>query len=109
MKSAEVKLPDGSTKQLTVDATANEIVFGDTAKQGIYHLRAGTNETTFCADLLDSAESNIRPRDELKFGEYTRITATTVQRTNMELWRTLAAIGLAVLLFEWWWYHRRTV
>jgi len=109
VKSAEVKLPDGSTKQLTVDATANEIVFGDTAKQGVYHLRAGTNETTFCADLLDSAESNIRPRDELKFGEYTRVTATTVQRTNMELWRTLATIGLAVLLFEWWWYHRRTV
>jgi len=109
VQSAEVKLPDGSTKQIAVDLTANEIVFGDTAKQGIYHLRAGTNEVTFCADLLDSAESNIRPRDELKFGEYTRVTATTVQRTNMELWRTLAAIGLAVLLFEWWWYHRRTV
>ena len=109
VKRAEVKLPDGSTRTLHVDATANEIVFGDTAQQGIYHLRAGTNETTFCANLLDSAESNIRPHDELKFGEYTRVTATTVQRTNMELWRTLAAIGLAVLMFEWWWYHKRTV
>ena len=108
VKSAEVKLPDGSTKQLNVEG-ANELVFGDTARQGVYHLRAGTNETTFCANLLDAAESNIRPRDELKFGEYTRVAATTVQRTNMELWRTLAAIGLAVLLFEWWWYHRRTV
>lgn len=108
VKSAEVKLPDGSTKQLNVEG-ANEIVFGDTAKQGIYHLRAGANEVTFVANLLDSAESNIRPRDELKFGEYTRVTATTVRRTNMELWRTLAAIGLAVLMFEWWWYHRRTV
>jgi Ca-activated chloride channel family protein len=108
VKSAEVKLPDGSAKQLNVEG-ANEIVFGDTAKQGVYHLRAGTNEVTFCANLLDSAESNIRPRDELKFGEYTKVEATTVQRTNMELWRTLAAIGLAVLLFEWWWYHRRTV
>jgi len=108
VKTAEVKLPDGKTATLNIEG-ANEIVFGDTAKQGIYHLRAGTNEVTFCADLLDSAESNIRPRDELKFGEYTRVTATTVQRTNMELWRTLAAIGLAVLLFEWWWYHRRTV
>lgn len=108
VKSAEVKLPDGKTATLNVEG-ANEIVFGDTARQGVYHLRAGTNEITFCADLLDAAESNIRPRDELKFGEYTRVTATTVQRTNMELWRTLAAIGLAVLLFEWWWYHRRTV
>ena len=108
VKTAEVKLPDGKATTLNVEG-ANEIVFGDTAKQGVYHLRAGTNQVTFCADLLDSAESNIRPRDELKFGEYTKVEATTVQRTNMELWRTLAAIGLAVLLFEWWWYHRRTV
>lgn len=108
VKNAVVKLPDGKSATLNLDG-ANELVFGDTARQGVYHLRAGTNEVTFCANLLDSAESNIRPRDELKFGEYTRVTATTVQRTNMELWRTLAAIGLAVLLFEWWWYHRRTV
>jgi hypothetical protein len=108
VKTAEVKLPDGKTTTLNVEG-ANEIVFGDTARQGVYHLRAGTNEITFCANLLDSTESNIRPRDELKFGEYTKVEATTVQRTNMELWRTLAAIGLAVLLFEWWWYHRRTV
>jgi Ca-activated chloride channel family protein len=109
VKNAEVKLPDGKTTTLNNLEGANEIVFGDTAKQGIYQLRVGTNEVTFCANLLDSAESNIRPREELKFGEYTRVEATTVQRTNMELWRTLAAVGLAVLLFEWWWYHRRTV
>lgn len=108
VKNAVVKLPDGKSATLNLDG-ANELVFGDTARQGVYHLRAGTNEVTFCANLLDSAESNIRPHDELKFGEYTRVTATTVQRTNMELWRTLAAIGLVVLLFEWWWYHRRTV
>ena len=108
VNSAEVKLPDGKTATLNVEG-ANEIVFGHTARRGVYRLRAGTNEVAFCANLLDSAESNIRPRDELKFGEYTSVAATTVQRTNMELWRTLAAIGLAVLLFEWWWYHRRTV
>jgi len=108
VKSAEVKLPDGKSTIINLEG-ANELVFGDTANQGVYHLRAGTNAITFCANLLDAAESNIQPRDELKFGEFTRVTATTVQRTNMELWRTLAGIGLAVLMFEWWWYHRRTV
>ncbi|HEX5223231.1 MAG TPA: VWA domain-containing protein [Verrucomicrobiae bacterium] len=108
VKTAEVKLPDGKSATLNLD-NANELVFGDTGHQGVYHLRAGTNNITFCANLLDSAESNIRPRDELKFGEYTTVTATTVQRTNMEMWRTLAGLGLAVLMFEWWWYHRRTV
>ncbi len=108
VKTAEVKSPDGKTTMLNVEG-ANEIIFGETARRGVYHLRAGTNEVAIAANLLDAAESNILPRDELKFGEYTRVAATTVQRTNMELWRTLAAIGLAVLLFEWWWYHRRTV
>ena len=37
------------------------------------------------------------------------VTATTLQRTNTELWRTIAGIGLLALMFEWWYYHRRTV
>ena len=69
-------------------------VFGDTFKQGVYRVRLSTNEVTFCSDLLDPAESNIKPRDELQLGKYTKVTATTMQRTNMELWRTIASIGL---------------
>jgi len=107
--SAQITLPDGTTKALTVDANAKEIVFGDTFKQGTYRLRAGTNETVFCVNLLDAAESNIKPRDELQFGQYAKVSATTLQRANMELWRTIAALALVVLLFEWWWYHRRMV
>ena len=63
----------------------------------------------FCVNLLDADESNIQPREELQFGKYAKVEATTMRRANMELWRTLAALGLAVLMFEWWWYHRRTV
>jgi hypothetical protein len=107
--SAEVALPDGATKTLKLDPTANELVFGETYKQGIYRLRVGTNETTFAVDLLDAAESNIKPRDELHLGKYTKVAATTRQRANMELWRTIAGMGLLLLLAEWWYYHRRTV
>jgi hypothetical protein len=107
--SAQVTFPDGSTKTLKLDPTANELVFGETYKQGIYRLHLGTNETTFCANLLDAAESNIQPRDELHLGKYTKVAATTRQRANMELWRTIAGLGLLLLLAEWWYYHRRTV
>ncbi len=107
--SAQVKLPDGTERTITLDKNANEFVFADTGKAGVYHLRLGTNETVFCVNLLDSEETNIRPRDELKLGSYTRVAATTVQRANMELWRTIAAIGVLMLLVEWWYYHRRTV
>jgi Ca-activated chloride channel family protein len=108
-KSAQITLPGGATKSIGVDPNANEFVFGDTGRQGIYRVRLGTNETAFCSDLLDLAESNIQPRDELQLGRYTKVTATKMQRTNMELWRTIAGIGLGVLLLEWWYYHRRTV
>jgi len=107
-KAAQVTFPDGRVKNLNVDPSANELVFGDTYKQGTYRLRLGTNETVFCVDLLDAAESNIKPREELKLGQYTRVAATTRQRANMELWRIIASIGLLVLLVEWWYYHRRT-
>ncbi len=106
---AEVTLPGGATKALTLDPSANELVFGETYKQGVYRLRLGTNDTAFCVNLLDAAESNIKPRDELQLGAYTKVSATTTKRANMELWRTIAALGLLVLLAEWWYYHRRTV
>ena len=107
--NATVTLPDGTKRNLKVDTKASEVVFGDTFHQGTYRLTAGTNETTFCVALLDAEESNIKPREVLQFGKYTKVTATTLHRANMELWRTIAAIALAVLLFEWWYYHRRTV
>jgi len=105
---AEVQFPDGDTRRLDPDPQSTELVFGDTAKEGIYHLTAGTNETTFCVNLLDADESNIQPRDELSLGEYTKVTASTAKPANTELWRTLAILALGVLLLEWWWYHRRT-
>jgi hypothetical protein len=108
-KEADVTLPGGGTRHLTLDSSANEAVFSETYKQGIYRMRAGTNDTAFCVDLLDAAESNIKPQDELKLGQYTKVTATKMQRTNMELWRTIAGLGLLMLLVEWWYYHRRTV
>ena len=107
--SAEVTFPDGRKRALAVDTNAQELVFGDTARQGVYHLTLGTNQTVFCVDLLDSAESDTHPRAELNFGRFGNVTATTMRRANLEIWRWIAALGLAVLMFEWWYYHRRTV
>ncbi len=108
-KSAQVTLPGGTTRTFRLDEKANEFVFGETFKEGVYRLHIGTNDTAFCVNLLDAAESKIAPRDELQLGRYTKVTATTMQRANMEVWRTIAWIGMAVLLVEWWFYHRRTV
>jgi hypothetical protein len=106
--SAEITRPDGSKQTVAIDPGAREIVFGDTARRGAYRLRAGTNEVTFCVNLLDAQESRIAPREELPFGKYEKVAATTMKRASRESWRWLAAAALAVLLFEWWWYHKRT-
>jgi Ca-activated chloride channel homolog len=105
----DVLLPGGVTKPLTLETNAAEVVFAETARQGIYRLRAGTNETAFCVNLMDGAETDTTPRAELKLGKYSTVAATTVRRANVEIWRWIAAAALAVLLFEWWFYHRRTV
>ena len=107
--SAQVSLPGGRTRTVSIDPNASEFVFGDTSKQGVYRVRLGTNDTVFCVNLLDAAESNIKPRDELQLGKYTKVRATSMQRANMEVWRTFAGLALLVLLGEWWFYHRRTV
>ena len=107
-QSAEVTFPDGSKRAFALDPNAQELVFGDTAKQGVYHLYLGTNQTAFCVDLLDSPESDTHPKAELNFGKFGNVAATTMRRANLEIWRWIAAIGVAVLMFEWWYYHRRT-
>jgi hypothetical protein len=105
---AEVILPNGSRRPLPPGPGEQELVFGDTARQGVYRLVAGTNEVTFCVNLLDAAESDTTPRGEIKLGQYASVTATTEKRANVELWRWFALAGLLALLFEWWYYHKRT-
>jgi Ca-activated chloride channel family protein len=106
--TAEITAPDGNRKTIPVEAGARELIVGETHRQGTYRVKAGTNDVIFCVNLLDAAESNLTPREELPFGKYSKVTATTVKRANVELWRWIALAALAFLLFEWWFYHRRT-
>ena len=108
LTNATVRLPDGSDHAVAIDPGARELVFGQTARQGVYQLKAGTNDLLVCANLLDSAETDTTPKPELKFGKYARVGATTTKRASLEWWRWLAAAALAALSFEWWFYHRRT-
>lgn len=86
-----------------------EAVFGGTTRQGVYRLKAGTNEVPFCVNVMDAFESSIAPRDELPLGRYgTSIKAAGAVKANNEIWRWLAGVGLLVLMVEWWYYHKRT-
>lgn len=107
--SARVTRPDGTVQALTLEPNTREVAYGDTARQGVYHLQAGTNAVAFCVNLLDPAETAIAPRSELPMGKAGSVAATTLKRASKELWRWLLGAALLVLLFEWWFYHKRTV
>ncbi len=107
--NARIRYPNGSIKALETAPNQTELVFADTSVQGLYRLTFGTNEVSFCVNLLDSQESRIAPRDELRYSKRAGVLASTAKSTNQELWRWLAALGLLVLLWEWWYYHRRSV
>jgi hypothetical protein len=105
---ARVRSPDGTQRTLSLGSNAREVVFGETQRRGVYRVSAGTNEVSFAVNLLDAAETDTTPKPEIRFGQYARAQATTFQPADLELWRWIAAAGLAVLMFEWWFYHRRT-
>ena len=102
-----VTLPDGEIVETSTMGNG-EFVFADTFQQGVYHAKYGTNEISFCVNLLNAGESAIESRDVLKLGKYGRVEATLQLDADKELWRWFAIICLLLLVFEWWFYHRRT-
>ncbi|MEC8988967.1 MAG: hypothetical protein VYB66_06970, partial [Verrucomicrobiota bacterium] len=111
-QSVTIELPDGSTRE-TRTTTTGELIFGDTFQQGVYSATFGTNALQFCVNLLNSDESRIRSRESLQLGEYSTVEATVEAKVqanvDKEAWRWIALICLGFILFEWWFYHRRTV
>ena len=110
-QSVTIELPDGSTRE-TRTTTTGELIFGDTFQQGVYSATFGTNALRFCVNLLNSDESRIRSRESLQLGEYSTVEATVEAKVqanvDKEAWRWIALICLGFILFEWWFYHRRT-
>jgi hypothetical protein len=104
----EVQPPGGPAERIPLDPGAREAVYGSTDRQGPYTLRWGTNQVVFAVRALDLAESDSAPRDEIQVGRFGGATATTMRSANLEIWRWFAVGALAVLLVEWWFYHRRT-
>jgi len=106
--AVDVRPPGEGWRSIPVNQGSTELVFGGTDRQGSYGVRWGTNETAVVVRALDVQESNSTPRKEIQMGRYGGTVATTMRSANLEIWRWFAGVALAVLLFEWWFYHRRT-
>ena len=108
VQAAEITLPDNSKRTREIDNNRKELLFGETQKQGVYKVSAGTNQISFCVNLLDNLETDTTPRSEIQFGSFAKVSSTTTRQANLEIWRWFALTALLILLFEWWYYHRRT-
>jgi hypothetical protein len=57
--------------------------------------------------LLDKDESNTAPQESISFGRRSLAARSAAATANREIWRLLALVGLAILMVEWYIYHRR--
>jgi hypothetical protein len=108
IQNAEIVLPNGTKRTREIDNNRKELLFGETQEQGVYKVTAGTNQIAFCVNLLDTLETDTTPRKEIQFGTYAKVSSTTTRQANLELWRWFALTAFIILMFEWWYYHRRT-
>ena len=107
--TVEVKGPDGKITRASPDGDAPP-VFGGAGGTGVYE---GTDENgvklRFAVNLLSPAESNVKPRRNLELQGETVEAAPAARTIHREYWPWLALAAIALLLVEWWVYHRRAV
>lgn len=100
--------PDGS--RLSADADAGGRLSGVVARQaGSYRIDTGTGEIVTGASLLSPLESSLTSVDTIAFNELS-VTASAdneAAATDKPLWRHLAIAALALLVVEWWLFHKR--
>jgi hypothetical protein len=87
------------------------IIFTETDQPGQYEviLRDANGDRpagAFAVNLFAGEESAIGPTESIRFGETTLETAEPKDVGQRELWPWLAAAAVAILLLEWWVYHR---
>jgi hypothetical protein len=108
VETATVTTPKGDKKEVKLGEQAKELIWAETYQVGAYKVSYGTNEASFTVNLMDPAESDITPRSQVPVGDHGTTADVTTRRANLEYWRWFAIGALAVLMFEWWYYHRRT-
>ncbi len=103
-----ITAPNDTEFELPVDEQG--ATFLDTDQVGLYtitSLPSGTEET-FAVNSFSVLESNIAPQENLSI-----ITSQQENETNeatglRELWHYAALLAIALLIWEWWLYHRQS-
>lgn len=108
--AVRVTLPDGTTNELPPGREG--VVFASTGTPGVYRLDVLENgevsqSSAFAINLFDPGESDITPNTSIRLSEVTVGAAEEEEVGQREFWPWLVAVALALLLIEWFAYHRR--
>ncbi|MFO0618581.1 MAG: VWA domain-containing protein [Polyangiaceae bacterium] len=77
-------------------------------KAGTYTLETGDQKTMFAANMVDVAESTIKPAEALYVGGKKSVKPSSfIIGVRREIWVYLLAVVLLVSAIEWLTYHRR--
>lgn len=106
LSSVTIKDPAGGEHVIAV--REGEWLFDATTKAGVYEVGAGKKTFRFAVNLLNRAESDVRPRDSLSFGT-AKVNAEEGERVarRREIWPWLALLAVGMLVTEWWYFHKR--
>ncbi|MDE3074380.1 MAG: BatA and WFA domain-containing protein [Chloroflexota bacterium] len=108
----DVRKPDGGG--LTFKPYGKPIAFSQTDEVGLYQVTHKTKgkaiqTQVFAINETDQDESNIAPRSSLGVGGTVVKQNQAIEWTpaRREFWPWVVLFGIGLLVFEWYWYHRR--
>ena len=106
-----VTLPDGSTSEASI-SPEGLFIWGPVQRSGVYQVSRtlpGGEEATVevAVNMLDEDEGRIGARESIDFSVNTVSGQRALSTTRSALWPWLLALGLLVLMLEWFVYFRK--
>lgn len=113
-EATSVRIRHVGDETTTLPVEHETVVFAGTREPGIYTLELLSGSTVigqqvFAVNLFSGLESRIAPvaRDDLQIEGTTIVTDAAEELGQREYWPLVALLALAVLMIEWYAYHRR--
>ena len=99
----------GSPAKIKLDP-ARRARFTDTWRAGLYRARFADEErpVTYAVNVVSPNESDNAAREELRFGSQQVRAQSSSAITSRPVWRWFVLAALAIILLEWYVYHRKT-
>ncbi len=110
--SLSITRPDGTKTAINAPPAGGVALVEDTREAGVYHAQIGSADYLFAVNLDSADESRLAAQKPpvLTHPGTPQIAAVHLplsRRAKNDLWPTLAAVALALLLLEWFVFHKR--